>query len=115
MLVFISRLRRGVNPLTNPGKDHTSHRLVKMGYTQREAVLILYLVGAALGVIAMYLTQATVAEGYVVGGITFLVGVYFLWKLERVGGLASEAGTEPAAENGGDPSGNGHTRGHTRL
>ena len=30
-LVTISRLRRGVNPLTTPGKDHLSHRLVKRG------------------------------------------------------------------------------------
>lgn len=83
-LVFISRLRRGLNPLTTPGKDHVSHRLVAMGFTNREAVLILYLVCSALGVIAMYLTQASIREGYVVGGTVFLVGVYFLWRLERV-------------------------------
>jgi len=103
-LVVVSRLRRGLNPLTNPGKDHTSHRLVKMGFSQREAVLILYLLGGALGVIAMYLTQATVIEGHVVGGIILLAGVYLLWKRERVGGLPSEAsGVET-----GDPSDNGH-------
>ena len=81
-LVVISRLRRGVNPLTTPGKDHVSHRLVKMGFTQREAVLILYLVCCALGVIAMYLTQATVSEGYVVGGVALLAGVYALLRFE---------------------------------
>ena len=58
-LVAISRLRRGLNPLTTPGKDHVSHRLVASGATQREAVLILYLVCCALGVIAMFLTQAS--------------------------------------------------------
>ncbi len=107
-LVIISRLRQGTNPLTNPGKDHTSHRLVKMGFTQREAVLILYLVGGALGVIAMYLTQATVAEGYVVGGIALLGGVYFLWKLERVGGLAADESGGPPHRTPGDPAGDGH-------
>jgi UDP-GlcNAc:undecaprenyl-phosphate GlcNAc-1-phosphate transferase len=83
-LVFISRLRRGLNPLTTPGKDHISHRLVKLGYTRREAVLTLYLVGAVLGVVAMYLTQATVTEGYVVGGLVLAAGLYFLWKFERM-------------------------------
>ncbi|MBN1401757.1 MAG: undecaprenyl/decaprenyl-phosphate alpha-N-acetylglucosaminyl 1-phosphate transferase [Anaerolineae bacterium] len=83
-LVVISRLRRGLNPLTTPGKDHVSHRLVRVGYTQREAVLILYLAGCVLGVIAMYLTQATVAEGYVVGGLTLLAGAALLWRLEQV-------------------------------
>jgi len=62
-LVVVSRLRRGLNPLTAAGKDHTSHRLVMLGFTQREAVMALYLVGGALGVIAIFLTQATVVEG----------------------------------------------------
>lgn len=81
-LVFISRMRRGKNPLTTPGKDHISHRLVDKGYTRREAVLIIYLVCCALGVLAMYLTQATRIEGFVVGGLILAVGVYFLWRFE---------------------------------
>jgi len=104
-LVVISRLRRGLNPLTAAGKDHVSHRLVKMGFTQREAVLILYLVCAILGIIAMFLTQATIIEGYLVGAITLAAGVYFLWKLERVGSLPSSApgSTQPAAPGGTSP------------
>ena len=74
-LVIISRLRRGFNPLTTPGKDHTSHRLVAMGYTRREAVLICYLVSAGLGVVALFITQANILEGYIVGGISALVGL----------------------------------------
>jgi UDP-GlcNAc:undecaprenyl-phosphate GlcNAc-1-phosphate transferase len=99
-LVFISRLRRGLNPLTTPGKDHVSHRLVKMGYTQREAVLILYLVGAILGVIAMYLTQASVTEGYTVGALTLAAAAYLLWRMERVGPLSAPAAPPPAAPGG---------------
>ena len=91
-LVFISRLRRGLNPLTTPGKDHTSHRLVTMGYTQREAVLILYLIGGALGVVAMFITQADVVESYIVGAVAFLVGIFGLARLER----RWAASTQPA-------------------
>ena len=83
-LVIFSRLRRGLNPLTTPGKDHTSHRLVALGYTRREAVLICYLICAGLGVIALFITEATILEGYVVGGITALAGLASLVKLERV-------------------------------
>lgn len=83
-LVIISRLRRGLNPLTTPGKDHVSHRLVMMGNTQREAVLILYLVCCALGVVAMFLTKATIIEGYCIGGILVLFSVYVFWKMEKV-------------------------------
>ena len=52
-LVFISRLRRGKNPLTTPGKDHTSHRLVALGFTAREAVMIHYLLGGVFGIAAI--------------------------------------------------------------
>jgi UDP-GlcNAc:undecaprenyl-phosphate/decaprenyl-phosphate GlcNAc-1-phosphate transferase len=83
-LVIISRLRRGLNPLTTPGKDHVSHRLVALGYTRREAVLICYLVCAGLGVIALFITQATLIEGYIVGGAVAAAGAVALWKFEQV-------------------------------
>lgn len=82
-LVFISRMLRGLNPLTTPGKDHTSHRLVGMGFTQREAVMILYLAGGALGLQAVFVTQATILEGYIVGGAVALTSVVALVALER--------------------------------
>jgi UDP-GlcNAc:undecaprenyl-phosphate GlcNAc-1-phosphate transferase len=83
-LVVVSRLRRHLNPLTTPGKDHVSHRLVLMGATRREAVLMLYLVCCALGVVAMFLTQASVIEGYFVGALLASFALYALWRLEQV-------------------------------
>ncbi len=83
-LVIVSRLRRGLNPLTTPGKDHVSHRLVALGYTRREAVLTCSLICAGLGVVALFITQASVIEGYIVGGVVAVVGVWSLWRLERV-------------------------------
>jgi len=83
-LVIISRLRRGFNPLTTPGKDHVSHRLVAMGGTRREAVLICYLICAGLGILALFVTQASLIEGYVVGGAAALAGIWGLWNMEQV-------------------------------
>jgi UDP-GlcNAc:undecaprenyl-phosphate GlcNAc-1-phosphate transferase len=82
-LVFVSRLRRGLNPLTTPGKDHLSHRLVALGFSQREAVMALYLVGGALGVLALFIIQASVVEAYAVAGIVALAGLTAMWKLEK--------------------------------
>jgi UDP-GlcNAc:undecaprenyl-phosphate GlcNAc-1-phosphate transferase len=82
-LVIVSRLRRGLNPLTTPGKDHVSHRLVAGGMTQREAVLTLYLVAGAFGMVAIFVTQATVLEGYVASAGVALAALYALWRLER--------------------------------
>ena len=81
-LVIISRIRRGVNPLTTAGKDHLSHRLVSRGFSQREAVLILYLFGGAFGMIGLFITSADVVEGYVLGISSAILGFYTIWRLE---------------------------------
>jgi UDP-GlcNAc:undecaprenyl-phosphate GlcNAc-1-phosphate transferase len=89
-LVVISRLRRGFNPLTTPGRDHVSHRLVAMGYTRREAVLICYLICAGLGIVSLFITEASIIEGYVVGGIVALAVIWALWRMERVDFMGKE-------------------------
>ena len=82
-LVVLSRIRRGLHPVT-PGKDHTSHRLVRIGFTQREAVMLLYLVGGMLGMVAVFITQADLFEAYLFGGAVFVAAVWGIWRLERV-------------------------------
>jgi UDP-GlcNAc:undecaprenyl-phosphate GlcNAc-1-phosphate transferase len=82
-LVIISRLRRGLNPLTAPGKDHLSHRLARLTGNPREAVLVCYLLGGTGGVVATFITQASIVEGYAVGAVVALAGVYGIWRLER--------------------------------
>ncbi len=81
-LVIVSRVRRGVNPLTTSGKDHFSHRLVRRGFSQREAVFALYLTGCALGLLAIFVMQATPAEGYQVGAAVVMCAAWALWQLE---------------------------------
>ena len=85
-LVFVSRLRRGKNPLTTPGKDHLSHRLVRMGFSQKEAVLLLYVAAEAFGLLAVTLTLANVREGYVIGLVVFLICAYLIYWLEKRAG-----------------------------
>ena len=82
-LVVISRARRGVNPFTTAGKDHTSHRIVQHGFTQREAVYALYLAGCFLGLLAIVVTQASATEAYLIGGMIVALAAGLLWKLER--------------------------------
>ncbi|HBY99515.1 MAG: undecaprenyl/decaprenyl-phosphate alpha-N-acetylglucosaminyl 1-phosphate transferase [Ardenticatenaceae bacterium] len=82
-LVFFSRLRRGKNPLTTPGKDHVSHRLVQRGWTRREAVLLLYLTGCALGAIAIFVAVADRLAAYTVGVIVAATALAGLVELEQ--------------------------------
>jgi UDP-GlcNAc:undecaprenyl-phosphate GlcNAc-1-phosphate transferase len=83
-LVIISRLRRGLNPLTTPGKDHVSHRLVKMGASHREAVLVLYLACCCFGLVAMFLMHANLFEGYLIGLLLCIMAVYAIWRMEKI-------------------------------
>ena len=81
-LVFTGRLRRGLNPLTTPGKDHISHRLAALSGSRREAVLICYLICCGTGLAAVFLTQAVALEALFVGTVVFLTAIYGLWRLE---------------------------------
>lgn len=83
-LVIVSRLRRGLNPLTTPGKDHMSHRLARLTGSPREAVLICYLLAFLAGVLATFVTQASVPEGYAVGVGALIAGLYGIFRLERI-------------------------------
>jgi UDP-GlcNAc:undecaprenyl-phosphate GlcNAc-1-phosphate transferase len=84
-LVVISRLRRGKNPLTTPGKDHLSHRLVLRGFSHREAVLSIYVLCGAFGVIGILLAQTfNSIEAYALSGAVFIVALGALVWLERV-------------------------------
>jgi UDP-GlcNAc:undecaprenyl-phosphate GlcNAc-1-phosphate transferase len=52
--VTITRILRGQSP-THGGKDHTSHRLIAFGLTERQAVLTLYGVALVSGIAATVL------------------------------------------------------------
>ena len=82
-LVTISRLRRGLNPLTTPGMDHSSHRLTYAGLSRREAVLVLYIAAFVFGLLAIFVTRAGYLEGYIVGGLVALTGLVTLLRFER--------------------------------
>jgi len=115
-LVVVSRLRRGLNPLTNPGRDHVSHRLVAAGMSRREAVLTLYVISLIFGLLAIFVTRASVLEGYIGGGAAALLGLFALWRMERPPFFERPA-AEPSsrAENGRSvASGKSRARG-TRL
>ena len=82
-LVTVSRLRRHL-PVTRGGRDHVSHRLVALGATRREAVLILYLVGCLLGVTAIAVMNLPVLEAQFTGVLVLAAAAVAFWRLEQV-------------------------------
>ena len=101
-MVFVSRIRRGKNPLTTPGKDHTSHRIADHGYTKREAVMMLYLVCGALGMIAVLSSFAPVTTNLVLAAILVILGLAILWFMEfgpwKLSTPSQPTANPPAAE-----------------
>lgn len=91
--VCVARLRRGKNPLSTPGKDHTSHLLARMGLERHGAVLAIHgavlLCGAAAGTVA----YASTVWAYALAGAVFAFAVFLLLYFElRFGKGGTEAG-----------------------
>lgn len=83
-LVTISRLRRGLNPLTTPGKDHISHRLARTGLSHREVVMAIYLIAVACGIVALLISQSGFFEAYGIAATLLVAGGLAVWRLERI-------------------------------
>ncbi len=81
-LVCVSRLRRGRNPLTTPGKDHSSHRISNHGFSKREAVMILYLVCGALGVAAVIASASDIFSNFLIALMLGGTALFMLWFME---------------------------------
>jgi UDP-GlcNAc:undecaprenyl-phosphate GlcNAc-1-phosphate transferase len=56
---------------------------VRLGFSPRETVLILYLFCGILGMMALFITQATIIEGYTVGIVAALTALAVIGWLER--------------------------------
>jgi UDP-GlcNAc:undecaprenyl-phosphate GlcNAc-1-phosphate transferase len=62
------------------GRDHTSHRLVALGLTERNAVLMLYAFAATAGALALFVGQIHQLRGFALIGafsvVLVIIGVY---------------------------------------
>ena len=54
---FIRRIAHGQSPM-HPDRSHVHHRLIDMGFNQKQAVAVLYVVSAILGLSAVVLTTS---------------------------------------------------------
>ena len=55
---IVRRYRGGV-PIFKPDKGHLHHRLLDLGFTQRQAVLLMYVISALLGLSAVVLNEVS--------------------------------------------------------
>src|SRR5580765_2303342 len=82
-LVTISRSRRGLLPFATPGKDHSAHRLANLGLGQRGSVLVIYLIGAISGSLAILVSYLSTKQAFLVAGATVVAALAGIAYLER--------------------------------
>jgi len=68
LLAVLRRTRAGRSPFA-PDKQHLHHRLLEIGHSQRQAVLVMYLWAAALAAGAAVAAFVGVGAGLVVSGV----------------------------------------------
>jgi UDP-GlcNAc:undecaprenyl-phosphate GlcNAc-1-phosphate transferase len=72
--LFVTSTRQLRNrPITLGGKDHTSHRLVSLGLSERKAVLLLYFIAALFGTIALFYLKWNAIMVSALGALTVII------------------------------------------
>jgi len=75
-------IRRKINgkPIMQADRGHLHHRLMDMGLTQRQVVLIMYLISAILGSIAIIAMQISNQRAYFILALIMVFFVIVAWK-----------------------------------
>lgn len=82
-LVTVLRLVAGRSPAVG-GRDHSSHRLVAIGLSERSAVLVLWTLAAVGGAVGLTIRGATQGFTVLVGGLFIIALCLFAMLLARV-------------------------------
>jgi UDP-GlcNAc:undecaprenyl-phosphate/decaprenyl-phosphate GlcNAc-1-phosphate transferase len=84
---FFAIIRRIVNkkPLSAPDKSHLHHCLLRLGYTHRQTVLMIYAMAAFFGLAAVIFSQAKVWGGFIFVAILLLLIEFFAEKIGLMG------------------------------
>ena len=86
-LVVTSRALGGKNPFNTPGRDHLSHRLVALGLSSRQAVVLLYAFALAFGGAGFLVSRSGLDVARLVGAIALGMAIVLIallqWRLRR--------------------------------
>ena len=80
LFAIIRRKMSGV-PIFTPDKGHLHHRLLALGLTQKQAVLIMYCVSIVLGIVALIVANVSYQIGIVTVAIVLAVIIFSAKKI----------------------------------
>lgn len=76
---FVSVMRKLFSrPISQGGKDHSSHRMVEIGFSEKKAVLVLYAFSIASGIIALGIRYISIGTS-ILAVTLYLLFVLFFW------------------------------------
>lgn len=80
---IFAMIRRKVNgkPISQADRGHLHHRLLDLGLSQRQAVIIMYLLSAILGGIAIIAMQISTVRSYFLMASVITIIVFVAWKM----------------------------------
>lgn len=79
---IFAMIRRKINgkPIMQADKGHLHHRLLDMGLSQKQAVIIMYLISAVLGSFAIIAMQISTQRSYFLLAMVMIILVIIAWK-----------------------------------
>ena len=86
-LFAIVRRRINGRPVFQPDKGHLHHRLLAMGLTQKQAVLLMYAITAVLGCVSIVAARANFTIGLL---LVVLILCACVWTATRIGIIAKD-------------------------
>lgn len=76
----ILRRIKNKQPIMQPDRGHLHHKLIDMGFSQKQAVLILYAISALMGIVAIILTGFGVLRALLLlGAVILFIGLWLLF------------------------------------
>jgi UDP-GlcNAc:undecaprenyl-phosphate GlcNAc-1-phosphate transferase len=98
-LVTVTRLLRG-QPISQGGRDHASHRLVVLGLSEPQAVLLLYAMAFIAGVTAIFIKWLSYSFSLVLLPLVIISFALFTAYLAQVEVVSAEEARRKQSENG---------------
>jgi len=79
---LFAMVRRKVNgkPISQGDRGHLHHRLLDMGLSQKQAVIIMYMISAVLGAIAIIAMESSNSRAYFLLASVMIVIVFIAWR-----------------------------------
>ena len=95
---FLRRIAHGQSPM-QADRGHVHHRLIDMGFTQKQAVAIAYMLTAILGLAAVVLTSSGELKALILIGAVFVVGAIGMRLIFSSHDQPEKTDAEASAEN----------------